>query len=262
MAIGGPFNPKTLKQLAVDAAELATRRIKSTITPVLTKTKVDGEEFYKCSVRMIVEVKNKNSKIAQRQILDVQKRVRELNEKLDRKEIKLNLNKSEARKKWMRCKRIKTIDFECQFSFSVIDKELISLGNTSKYIVQHIEELMIVYHEDKYRLKYKIGSRTESVSSDDTVEIKNNPDEITPEKEKQIEDKTDSDIAAGLKVQSHDPQYHIKSDAGNIHFEDKSKKTHYHIFNCFNTGRKDGKGCFSTLFGVFKSCLPCIFKKT
>lgn len=264
MAIGEAFNPKTLKQLAEDAVvALRTRQIGS-VTSQLTKVKVQGEEVYKCSVQMKVIVAKKDSQVAQRQINDIHRRVKELNDKYESMNIKLNLEKSAIRKKWSykRFKHKKRLDFYCQFTFMVTNKDIITLRDTSQRILEHIEDLMIIYYEDEYKIKYNRGSRTESGSSDDTVEISNNPNGPKSETEKpenSTEPLTEPDN--GLKVQTHDPQYHIRNETGTIHLEDKSKKNHYHIFNCFNTGRKDGKGCFSGLFSIFKACIPCI-KKT
>ncbi|XP_063696381.1 uncharacterized protein LOC134827592 [Culicoides brevitarsis] len=237
-----------------NVVQLRTERIDSEIAATIEEVTVAGEELFKCWVKMLVKVKEKDSEIAQRQILDLQRRMLHLNETYPNIKIKLEVNKGAVRHQWSykRLRHDKKMGFNCQFSFSVVDKERDALRATSQDILKHIEKLMVVYYEDQYDVKYRVGTRTKSESSDDTVEIKNNPDGAGTQ--------TENDTNAILPLHSHDPHYHINSDAGNIHFEDKSKKKHYHICSCFNTGRKEGKGCFSMIFGVFKSCIPCLKK--
>lgn len=264
MAKGKQFNPKTLKQLAEDAVTRLKERKIGSVTSKLTKIRVEGEEVYKCSAQMTVKIVKKDSEEAQRQILEIHKRVKDLNDNHERMNIKLKLDKSVVRKKWIykRFKYKKTMDYDCQFSFSVAHKDILEIRDTSENILDHIEAFMIIYYEDPYKLKFNRGSRTESGSTDDTVEITYNPDGVKPDEMEESQKETRAETSDnGMKLTSHDPQYHVKNDNGTIHFEDKSKKNHYHIFNCFNTGRKDGNGCCSALVSVFKFCLPCI-KKT
>lgn len=253
MAIGDTIHPKTLKQLAEDAF-LKSRKI-GTVTSKLDKVTENGEEIYKCSVHMNVKIVKKDSEIAQRQINHIHKRVKELNNNFANIQIKLDLNKSGIRKIWSyrRFKHKKLMDYVCKFSFSVTNKDIFEVRDASQEMLMHLEELMIVYYKDKYRVKFNHGIRTTSGSSDETVTLEH-PSVQDNEKKEETEDVKPSDKE--YRIHSNDPQYHIKNESGQVHYKNQSKN-HFWTLNCCNTGRKDETGCTTGLFSLLKKCICC-----